>query len=629
LKSESLKGKFIRYSKRPSSWFFIAALALTSISGCGETWESLKAAFFSDLTSEEGTLSVLRTYHPDDIKTLDPAVAYDGLSLDIVPSIYETLYQLDYLSDEYRIAPLLAADQPRYSKDRLTLTIPIRRGIRFADDPCFQQTLGKGREVNAHDFTYALKRLALSRLQSEGWWLFADRIEGLKAFRELLERTPKEKQSEVLLKEVIPGFRALDDFTLNVRLTSHTPQILSLLTLSFTAATPYEAVEAYQDRDGHWNRNPVGSGPFKLSEWKRSRRIVLDRNPDYHADFYPTEASARFRNLGLLKDSGKPLPFLDRIVIEVLPEPEYAWQRMQSGLLDRMSLGREQASEVLLSSGELRQNFREKGYVATSDLGTRIFYLDFNLKDPLLGTNKALRQAISAAIRREELIDVWASGHAEKMLHALPPGIPDRPKTPRILHDFDLEHAKNLLVKAGFPGGRQLPTLKLDLRGADSASRKVGERIAQQLAAIGITVNVQANSLPLFLKKLEKKETQIAFTAWGLDYPDAENVFQLLASRASEHPKISTEYDQLYGKLKQLPSGPERTQVSEKLDGIIQEEMPWVYLFVHRNYELSQPWLSNVRTTELINNRYKYLRIDRDLRRRLRNQWRKRLTQEP
>jgi oligopeptide transport system substrate-binding protein len=589
------------------------------MSGCGETWESLKTAFFSDLHSEEGTLSVLRTYHPDDIKTLDPAVAYDGISLDVVPSIYETLYQLDYLSEEYRVVPLLAADLPQFSADRLSLTIPIRRGIRFADDPCFQSTLGKGREVTAHDFTYSLKRLAQSRLKSEGWWLFAERIEGLKEFRELLDRAPPEKRDELLHKGVISGFQAIDDYTLRIRLRSHTPQLLSLLTLTFTAATPFEAAEAYQDRDGHWSRNPVGSGPFRLTEWKRSRRLVLERNPDYHADFYPTEASVRFREWGLLKDSGKPLPFLDRIVIEVLPEPEYAWQRMQSGLLDRMGLGREQASELLLASGELRKSFKDKGYEVTSDLGTRVFYLEFNLKDPLLGTNRALRQAISTAIRREDVIEAW-SGHAEKMLHALPPGVLDRPKEPRLLHDYDINRAKALLAQAGFPEGRQLPVLTLDLRGADSASRQVGEVLARQLAAIGVKLNVQTNSLPLFLRKLEQGETQIAFSAWGLDYPDAENIFQLLASRASVHPKISSEYDQLYQRLKQLPNGTERTQIAQKLDTIIQEEAPWVYLFVHRNFELAQPWLKNMRTTELINNRYKYLRVDRDLRRKLRDQ---------
>jgi ABC-type transport system substrate-binding protein len=289
---------------------------------------------------------------------------------------------------------------------------------------------------------------------------------------------------------------------------------------------------------------------------------------------------------------------------------------MESGLLDRILITKDQAPEILLSSGELRSPLRNKGFRLSTDHGTRIFYLEFNLKDPLLGTNKLLRQALAHAINRDEIIEAWAGGRAQKMVNALPPGILDRPPNPVLTQDFNPKLAQTLLEKAGFPGGRELPILKLDLRGADAGSRKMGDVLSKQFGALGIRLNVQTNTLPTFLEKLEKGETQIAFNAWGLDYPDAENIFQLLATRASEHPRISAEYDRLYQQLTQLPSGSERTDRARKLDAMIQDESPWAYLFVHQSYELSQPWLSNLRTSELITNRYKYLRIDRDLRRK-------------
>src|SRR5690349_8374907 len=64
---------------------------------------------------DEGKLAVFHGFEKDDVKTWDPANAYDSVSLDLVPSVYETLYQYSYLSDVYKLEPLLAAEMPRYS----------------------------------------------------------------------------------------------------------------------------------------------------------------------------------------------------------------------------------------------------------------------------------------------------------------------------------------------------------------------------------------------------------------------------------------------------------------------------------------------------------------------------------
>ncbi len=607
---------------RRSGLVALAAVSLVS-AGCTQSLERIAGLLMGGQQDEDGTLTVLRTYLPDDIKSLDPAEAYDGISLDVVPSIFETLYQLDYLSSTYRVVPLLAADMPRVSADQKTLTIPLRRGIRFADDPCFKATLGKGRELTAEDFTYAMKRLALPSIQSDGWWLFESRITGLSEFREKLRAAPKEKLLETLHSGIIEGFKAKDPYTLVVQLKAPDARLLSLLTLSFLSAAPHEAVEAYAGSDGRWQDHPVGTGPFILTRREPGRFLVLDRNPDYHPDFYPTEGDPQFRNENLLTDSGKPLPFLDRIRIEVLPEPDFARQRFQRGKLDRILISNEYGSEVLLATGQVRESYRSKGYRASTGLGNRFYYLDINLKDPVLGADKRIRQALSHAIDRTELIQAWSGGRAIKMDHAVPKGIPDRPETTALTHDYDPAKARELLTSAGLTGSSEPPVLRLDLRGADSVSRRMGELLVKQFEAVGIKLNVQANTLPAFLEKLQKGETQIAFSAWGLDYPDAENVFQLLATKEPKgKPVISSEYDRLYRELARMPSGTERTRHAARLDEIIQEEAPWIYLFVQNTTELSQPWLTNLRTSELITNRYKYLRIDRDLRR-------KRLAEQP
>ena len=596
-----------------------ALLALgASGTGCAKTLDSIGSLLLG-YPEDDGARSVLSTYHTDAVKSLDPATAYDGISLDVVPSIFESLYQLDYLSSNHRIIPLLAADFPKISSDGLTLTIPIRRGIRFADDPCFKETGSKGREVTAQDFAYSMKRLAVPALGSDGFWLFQSRIAGLAEFREKLKALSKKKTLTALREDVLEGFQARDSHTLVIRLKRPDSRLLSLLTLSFISAVPHEALSSYGEDDGRWLDHPVGSGPFMLSRIEKDRLMVLDRNPDYHPDFYPTEADPEYRVPEMLIDSGKPLPFLDRIRIEVLPESEFAWQRFLKGRLDRALLSTQLAPEVLLPSGKLRNTYASKGYRISSGLSSRFFYIDINLKDPLLGGNKALRQALSHAIRREDLIEVWVGGRATKMDHALPPGLPDRPIKTALAHDHDLEKAKALLALAGYPGGQGLPALTLDLRGADSGSIKAGETLSKQLGAVGIKLNVQSNTLPAFLEKTAQRKTQLALSAWGLDYPDGENVFQLLAAKEGDplwEKPLTPEYEKLYQEFARMPSGQKRMEVAASLDAIIQEETPWIYLFVQGADEITQPWLGNLRTSELITNRYKYLRVNQELKKK-------------
>ena len=138
---------------------------------------------------DDGSLLVFHGYQEDDVRTFDPADAYDSVSLEMVPMVHETLYEYAYLSDEYKVVPLLAADMPKYSSDRLTVTIPLKHGVKFADDPAFKETNGKGRELHAQDFVTEFKRLALPSIQSQGWWIFDGKLKGINAFHDKLINT--------------------------------------------------------------------------------------------------------------------------------------------------------------------------------------------------------------------------------------------------------------------------------------------------------------------------------------------------------------------------------------------------------------------------------------------------------
>ncbi len=122
--------------------------------------------------------NVMKIALKDDVKTLDPANAYDSVSWEVLPNIVDTLLQYKYLEDQAILEPLLAEAMPTYSKDGKTVTIKIKKGILYADDAAFKATAGKGRELKAQDFIFEFKRLGIQALQSQGSWIFEGKVAG-------------------------------------------------------------------------------------------------------------------------------------------------------------------------------------------------------------------------------------------------------------------------------------------------------------------------------------------------------------------------------------------------------------------------------------------------------------------
>ncbi len=102
------------------------------------------------------------------IRGFDPAHAADMASVTAVGKVYEGLLQYAYWERPYRVEPLLADGMPEVSEDGRVWRFRIREGIRFADDPCFEATGGKGRELTAQDFVYSILRIADIKVGSGG-----------------------------------------------------------------------------------------------------------------------------------------------------------------------------------------------------------------------------------------------------------------------------------------------------------------------------------------------------------------------------------------------------------------------------------------------------------------------------
>lgn len=596
----------------------------TALRRVGALGISFLALLLSSCTSNQGdgNLQVVHDAWKDDVKTWDPANAYDEITLEYEPSINETLYQYDYLSSTYNLIPLLAADMPTFSNDQKTVTIHLRHGIMYQDDPCFKATNGKGREMKAEDFVYEIKRLALPSIDSQGYWVFDGKMVGINAFHDkLLKAGSQAEMLKLLNSESIEGAKALDDYTLQLKFLKPYPQLHYVLAMTFTSPVPHEATEMYADEQGNLTDHPVGTGPFVLKSWEHGKEFVLERNPHFHTEFYPTSGAEEYRAQGMLADAGKQLPFLDRIVVQIVKEEQPQWFNFLKGRQDIIQLSKDNFPEAIVNQVNLSPEMTSKGIRLNIATGVRFYYVSLNMLDPVIGKNKLLRQALSAAIDRDKFIEIFTNRSGKKQTTALPPGVVDRPEGTAIKYDFDVEHAKALLAKAGFPNGNGLPALNFDLRGADTLSRQMGDFFTQQWARIGVKTNVIANTFPAYLEKQKKGNLQLSYGGWGMDYPDAENVYQLLYGPNKAPGPAEANFDnpamnQLYEQLATLSPGPTHAAAIKKADDILQEEAPWALLYYHAAYYLTQPWILNYRASEIIENKYKYLRVNTDVKKR-------------
>lgn len=530
------------------------------------------------------------------IRGFDPAKVADVPSAQAIQRVYEGLLQIAYLDRPYRLEPLLAESMPERSEDGLRYTFRLRRGLYFSDDPCFPG--GRGREVTAEDFVYSIKRIADRKVGSSGWWAFDGRIRGLNAFR---EASSASGPTDYALP--VEGLRAIDPHTLVIELVAPYPQFLWILAMHYGVVVPREAVEAYGDR---FSSRPVGTGPYRLAEWKRNYRMVFERNPKWaetgRGDQYPVSGEAGDAERGLLADAGQPLPLIDRIVSYVVADPATQWMMFLRGQLLETDIARDNWSVVVDEQGALLPDLQARGIQLVVAPQLRITYVGFNMDDPVVGTNRLLRQALSSAFNAGEWIKL-NNGRVRPAISPIPSALPGH-EADHAPWRYDLDRAKRLLAEAGYPEGRDPATgrrleLTLDLGRADDLElRQSAELLTAFLERIGVVLRLQFNNGPAFYEKLERRQAQLFYLSWIGDYPDAENFLQCFygpnASPGSNRANYrNPAFDALFERARGMEDSPERTGLYAELARIVIEDCPWLLLSEPLTYTLHHERLRN------------------------------------
>ncbi len=539
--------------------------------------------------------------------TLDPIRSSSTYDNEVQSQVYEGLYTYKYLVRPYQLEPLLAKALPTVSEDGLTYTIDIREGVLFHDDECFPG--GAGRELVAKDFEYSFKRMADAHNQPTGWWIFQDRIAGFDDFQ---KRMSERGDAAFDWDAPVEGLKASGKYQLQIKLVRPFPQLLYVLAMGYSFVVPRECAEYYGDR---FSNTAIGTGPFMLRTWTRGSRIILDKNPSYRDAYYPSEASPEFQDM--LGDAGKKIPFLDAIVYHVYEQDQPMWLKFRVGDLDMTQLPAEYHEAVFNKDLTLRKTFVDAG-IRNYNLPLLDFiYRGFNMEDPVVGgeKNKYLRQAISLAWDTKELNDAFYNNTCVLYDAPVPPGLDSY--VAGVTSPYrgpDLERAKALMVKAGYPEGKGLPHLLLETSSGGNTEEQA-EMFARALKEIGVQLDVNINSFSELSTKLKKKKAQMFGLAWGADYPDAENFLQLFygpneAPGSNNFNYKNPAYDALYDQSRTLQPGPERTAVYQKMREILIEDVPSFGHLARTRFYLWHGRLKNVLPDETFDGWRKYVNIE-------------------
>jgi len=666
----------------------------------------------SPYPEQDAGSSILYSSFSERPKHLDPARSYSATEYTFIGQVYEPPLQYHYLKRPYELVTLTASKMPQpcyynarneqVDEDAPDLAfsvydISIKPDIYYQPHPALAQSMtGKDvgvllyhnlteqdlediyslsdfpetgtRELVAEDYVYQIKRLAHPRVYSPILGVMSEYITGLadyakeleKAYDAQLERDSKDLYLD-LTKYPLSGVKVVDRYTYRITIKGKYPQLLYWLAMPFFSPMPPEAIQFYS-QPGMEERNltldwyPLGSGPYMLSVNDPNRQMVLERNPNFHGETYPEEGEVGDEQLGLLRDAGKALPFIERIIFSLEKETIPYWSKFLQGYYDSSGISSDSFDQAVRIAGQgevsLTDDMKQKGIQLQTAINASTFYMGFNMLDPVLGgyteSSRKLRQAISIALDYEEYISIFSNGRGIPAQGPIPPGIfgfrdGQGGINPYMYEWVDgkekrksIEHAKQLLVAAGYAEGMDASTgkplvLHLDITasGPDDKARLAWYR--KQLAKLNVQLVIRNTDYNRFRDKMRSGNAQIFTWGWNADYPDPENFLFLLYgpnSKVKFHGEnaanyMSPEFDRLFEQMKTMENSVDRQRIIDQMIEVVRRDSPWVWGLHPKKFSLFHSWYENVKPNLMANNSMKYRQINAAQRSEMQTAWNK------
>ncbi len=516
--------------------------------------------------------STFRFNDASGIQSLDPALASYQSAIWAGTQLYNGLVELD---SALQVQPALARS---WSVDTsgCEWIFHLRTDVYFHEDSCFGDM--RTRRLRSSDVQFSFERVIDAATASPGLWVFRKRVVGAEDYYQSTRRR---------VASHCQGIECIDDSTIRVRLVRPFAPFLKLLSMPYGWVIPPEAVSWYKKDFG---RHPVGTGPFRFRHWNQDVAMDFVRNDRY------------FKR----DEKGIQLPYLDAVHISFSHDTKTEFLEFRSGELDVMtSIDPTIASAVVTSDGKLRDGFQH--YQLQQCCAQLVEYygilLDTNRgagQHSVLSRSPLLRQALNYAIDRERIVRYVLNGKGSATLHGiLPPGTPGYSLETKG-YSYDPDKARQLLAKAGYPGGKNLPPFILQM-GTSARTVSVGEAVQQMWKEIGVSVDIRQVDFPTHLDMISSSQLQLWRTSWIGDYPDPENFLALFYSGFhSPNGPNTTHYrdprvDSLYElALQSRWTENERYTMYHEIENIVVEDCPWIFLYDNIIQRLVQPGIDGL-----------------------------------
>jgi peptide/nickel transport system substrate-binding protein/oligopeptide transport system substrate-binding protein len=477
-----------------------------------------------------GTLYLRLNSNPT---TLDPALITDVQGGGIAAKLFNGLVRF---SERLDIEPDLAQSWT-ISRDHLTYTFRLRRDVLF----------GNGRTVTARDVAYSFQRVLTPGTKAPLTWVL-DRIEGARDF--LAGKAAR-----------ISGIRVIDDHTISLKLEKPFGPFLSLLAMTTAYIVPEEEVKRLgQDFGTH----PVGSGPYRLTEWKHGQYLLLASRADYY------EGRSKLKG----------------IYYRIIPEDLTAVMEFETGRLD----------VFLIPSSEYKRYTTDplwKSQVYGMP-GLNSYYLGLNCTRPPFNDVR-VRRAMNMAIDRQRILETVYENRGLIASGPIPPGLwKDGTPLDKPPYPYDPGQAKKLIREAGAEGA----TVRIYIS-SEPEVLEIVQVVQNYLKKVGMEVKITQLDWSAFKHAVNKGEPDAFWLSWWADYPDPENFLFPLFYSGSVGPGgnrtrcLDAELDRLIETAPRTVNERERYRLYREADERVVSNAPWVFMWHRADNYVIQPWVKD------------------------------------
>ncbi|MFD1204437.1 MULTISPECIES: ABC transporter substrate-binding protein [Sporosarcina] len=493
--------------KKRGMWT-IAFMLLLSLS-------AILAACGSEGSSGEGKSDTLVFGRGGDSTSLDPSRVTEGETFKVTVNIFETL--LNFGEEDTTVQPGLAEEWN--TEDGLTYTFKLREGVKFHD----------GTDFNAEAVVKNFERWANG--DAEKFPYYNSMFGGFKGDE----------------GHVIESVTADGDYTVVIKLKRPQAPFLKNIAMSmFAIASP----TAFEKGDDQFERNPVGTGPFKFVEWKANDTITIEKFDDYWQE---------------------GLPKLNKVIFKSIPDNSARLNALIAGDID-LADGINPADGEKIEADDKLQLI-ERPSMNVGYLGLTVTRPPFDKKE--------VRQAINYAIDKEAIIESFFEGRADIAKNPMPSSISGYNDEIEG-YEYNPEKAKELLAEAGFPDGFEMELWAMPVpRPYMPDGAKVAEVIQSNLADIGVKANIVSYEWATYLDKASKGEADAFMLGWTGDNGDADNFLYVLLDEDNIGSNNYTyfkndEMHDLFIAAQSEVDEDKRIEMYKKAQEIIHEEAPWV-----------------------------------------------------